>query len=126
MTTGQLQVAGAGLFSLFLFLSGFWLSRSGKPYNGIIFNIHKLIALTAVVLFVITLYRTNQVAALRPVESLAVIVTGFLLLGLFVTGGLLSIEKPMPAIILKLHHITPYLAVLSTAVALLFLLGRES
>jgi hypothetical protein len=59
MTTGQLQVAGAGLFSLFLFLSGFWLSRSGKPYNGIIFNIHKLIALTAVVLFVITLYRTN-------------------------------------------------------------------
>ena len=43
MTTGQLQIAGAGIFALFIFLSGFWLSRLGKPYNGMVFNIHKLI-----------------------------------------------------------------------------------
>lgn len=126
MTTGQLQIAGAGIFALFIFLSGFWLSRLGKPYNGMVFNIHKLIALAAVVLFVITLYRTNQVAALRPVELAASIVTGLLILGLFATGALMSIAKPMPTIVLKLYHVIPYLAVLSTAATLFFLLSRKS
>jgi len=124
MSTGQLQLVVAGLFALFIFLSGFGLHRSGKPYNGIVFNIHKLIALAAVVLFVITMYRTNRVAALSPVEFLAGVVTGLLILGLFVTGAQVSIDKPMPAVVLKLHHITPYLAVLSTAATLFFLLGR--
>jgi len=124
MTTGQLQVTGAGVFSLLIFLSGFWLSRLNKPYNGIIFNIHKLIALAAVVLFVITVYQTNQVASLSPVELAASVATGLLLIGLFASGALVSIDKPMPAIVLKLHHISPYLAVLATAATLFFLLGR--
>jgi hypothetical protein len=113
------------LFCIFIFLSGFWLNRSGKPYNEIIFNVHKLIALGAVVLFVITLYRTNQVAALSTIELLAGVVTGLFVLGLFVTGALLSIDKPMPAVVLKLHHIIPYLAVLSTAITL-YLLSPKS
>jgi uncharacterized membrane protein len=126
MSTGQLRVAGAGLFALLIFLSGFWLNRSGKPYNGIIFNIHKLIALAAVILFVITLYRTNQMAGVSPVELVASVVTGLFILGLFVTGALLSIDKPMPAIVLQLHHITPYLALLSTAATFFLLLSRKS
>jgi len=126
MSTNQLRVVGAVLFCLFIFLSGFWLSRSGKPYKEIIFNVHKLIALAAVVLFVITMYRTNQVAALSTVELIAGIITGLFFLGLFVTGALLSIDKPMPVIVLKLHHIIPYLAVLSTAIALYLLLSRKS
>jgi len=126
VTVIQLRVVGAGLFALFIFLSGFWLSRSGKPHNGIIFNIHKLIALAAVALFVISLYRTNRVAGLSPVELLASVVTGLFLVGLFVTGALVSIDKPMPVIVLKLHHIMPYLAVPSTAATLSLLLSRAS
>jgi hypothetical protein len=48
MSTNQLRVVSAGLFFLFIFLSGFWLSRTGKPYSGIILTIHKLIGLAAV------------------------------------------------------------------------------
>lgn len=125
MSTSQLQIVGAGLCYLFIFLSGFRLSRSGKPYNGIIFNIHKLIALAVVVLFAVTLYQTNRAAALGVGELISGVVTGLFLLGLFVTGGLLSIDKPMPAIVLKLHHITPYLAVFSTAITVYFLLNRQ-
>jgi hypothetical protein len=123
MSTGQLRLAGAGLFFLVIFASGFWLSRSGKPYNGILFNVHKLIALGALVLFVMTLYRTNQADALRVAELIAALVTGLLALTLLVTGGLSSIEKPMPEFVVTLHHIAPYLAVISTGVTL-FLLGR--
>ena len=41
-----------------------------------------------------------------------------------VTGGLLSMDKTMPAVIRRLHQVTPYLTVLSTA-ATLYLLSRR-
>ena len=124
MGTNQLRLVGAGLFFLFIFLSGFWLSRSGKPYSAIILTIHKLISLAAVVLLGITIYRTNQAATLSTIELLAAIVTGLFFPGTIITGGLLSIDKIMPAIILRLHQITPYLTVLCST-ATLYLLSRR-
>jgi len=124
MSTNQLRIAGAVLLFAVIFINGYWLSRSGKPYNGIVFNIHKLAALTAMVFFVIILYRTNRVDALNTAELIAGGITVLFFLVLFVTGALLSIEKQMPLIILKLHQIVPYLAVLSTSVTIYFLLSR--
>jgi hypothetical protein len=122
MNTTQLRIVGAGLFFLFIFLSGFWLSGSGKPYNGIILTIHKLISLAAVVFLVMTIYQRNQAATLSALELTAGVVAGLLFLGTVITGGLLSTGKPMPAIILRLHQIAPYLTVLSAAAALYLLL----
>ena len=125
MSTNQLRVVSAGLFFLFIFLSGFWLSRTGKPYSGIILTIHKLIGLAACVFLVMTVYRIHQVAPLSPVEITAIVVTVLFFAGNVATGGLLSTDKTMPAVILRLHQITPYLTVLSTAVTLYLLLGRK-
>jgi len=125
MGTNQLRVVGAGLFYLFIFLSGIWLSHSGKPLNVIILTIHKLISLAAAVFLVMTIYQTNQVAKLGAIELIAVVVTGLLFLGTVVSGGLLSTGKPMPAAILRMHQITPFLTVFSTAVTLYLLLSRK-
>ena len=125
MSTSQLWIVGAVCFYLVVFVSGFWLSRSGKPYNQAILSLHKLVALAGAILLGIVLYRVSRVARLSAAELAAGVVTGLFILGLFVTGALLSIDKPMPAIVSKLHHITPYLAVLSTAVALYLLLSRR-
>ena len=124
MSANQLRVVGAGLSFLLILLSGFWLSRSGKPYSGIILTIHKLISLAAVVLLGITIRRISQAGALSTTELLAAIVTGLFFLGTMVTGGLLSIGKAMPAIVLRLHQITPYLTVLSTAATMYLLRGK--
>lgn len=124
MSTTQLRVVGAGLFFLFVFLSGIWLSRSGKPHNSIILTIHKLISLAAAVYLVIIIYQTNQVATLSTIESTAGVLTGLLFLGTGVSGGVLSTGKPMPAAILRMHQTTPLLTVFSTAVTLYLLLGR--
>ena len=125
MSTAQLQVAGAGLFFLFIFLSGIWLSNSGKPLNVIILTIHKLIALAAVVFLVMTTYQINQVAKLSATELIASVVTGLFFLGTIISGGLLSTGKPMPAAILTMHQIIPFLTVLSTAVTLYLLVSRK-
>jgi hypothetical protein len=124
MITTKWQAIGAGLFFLVVFLSGFWLSRSGKPYSGILINVHKLVALAAVVLFVITLVRLNRIATLGALEVAGGAVTVLLAIGLFVTGALVSIDHPMPPLVSTLHHLLPYLALLSTAATLYLLRGH--
>lgn len=125
MSATLLRVVGTGLFFLFIFLSGIWLSKSGKPLNGIILTIHKLIGLAAGVFLVMTVYRIHQVAPLSTVEITAIVVTILFFAGNVTAGGLLSTGKPMPAAILTMHQITPFLTVLSTAATLYLLLGRK-
>jgi hypothetical protein len=120
-----MRVLGAAIGCLVIFGSGYLLTRSGKPYNGLLFNVHKLVALAAVVLYVVVLVRTGRATALSAVQVVVGVVTGVLFLGLFVTGALVSIDKPMPAIVAVVHHILPYLAVCSTAVTLYLLMPRS-
>lgn len=126
MNTNQMKVISMGAGFLVIILSGYWLSRTGKPYSTIVFTIHKLVALAAIVFLGVTVYRINRAGALSAVEVLAAIVTGLFFLGTIATGGALSIpsDKAMPAIVHKLHQVTPYLTVLSTAVTLYLLRGR--
>jgi hypothetical protein len=127
MSTTQIRLVSAGLFFLFIFLSGFWLSNSGKPLNVWIMTIHKLISLGALVFLAVTVYQVNQVARLTQLEITAGIVTGVLFICAIATGGLLSTAKQMPTLVLKFHQVAPYLIVVSTAVTLylLLVLSRE-
>jgi hypothetical protein len=84
-----------------------------------------LLSVAAVVFLVIVIYKRNQAIPLSAIELIVVVVTGLFFLGNITTGGLLSIAKPMPAVILRLHQIIPYLTVLSTAVTLYLLLIRK-
>ncbi len=108
----------AGLLFLLTFIFGFWLSRSDKPYGVVIFTIHKLIALGAVIFLGITLYKEHQLSPLSPGQIAAALVMALCFLSTILTGGLLSIEKPVPAIVLIFHRVLPYLTVVSTAVVL--------
>jgi hypothetical protein len=122
MGTIQLKVIGAGLFFLFIFLSGFWLSRSGKPYSPVLFNIHKLIGLATGIFLIITVYQVHQVTLLRPAQVAAIAVSVLLFAADVAAGGLLSIDKPMPSAIARVHKVFPYLIALSTAATLYLLL----
>jgi hypothetical protein len=125
VSINQIRIVGTGLLFLFIFISGFWLSKSGKPYNVIVLTIHKLISLAAVAFLAATIYQANQVAKLSAIELTAGVVTGLFFLGTIITGGLLSTDKPMPVVVLRMHQITPFLTVLSTAVTLYLLLNRK-
>jgi uncharacterized membrane protein (GlpM family) len=114
MGTFQSKAIGVGAFFLLILLSGFWLSRSGRPLNSMIFAIHKLIAVAVVIFLVVSVHRTNQVAGLSPVAWIAAAVTALCFLSTIATGGLLSINDEVPAAVLRMHQITPYLTVLST------------
>jgi hypothetical protein len=102
---------------------GFWLSHSGKPYNGILFNIHKLLALGAVVVAVIQLSKT-----LPSADSLAFVVVLLALavtsvVALFASGALMSMAKLDYALVLTVHRVAPVLLVIAMALVI-YLLGR--
>jgi hypothetical protein len=125
MSSIQLKIICAGLLFLFIFLFGFWLNRSGKPYNVIVFTIHKLIALGTVVYLATIIYRVQQVTPLPPNQILIIVVTAVCFVATFATGALLSIDKTMPVIVLRLHQVTPLLTLLSTFVTLYLLLIKS-
>ena len=126
MNTNQLRVVSAGAGFLIMFLSGFWLNRTGKPYGTFIFTIHKLIGVGMGILLFVTIRQIHQAIPLSPMEIAAVVVTALFFLAIVTTGSLLSIpiSKPMPDIVLKLNKILPYFTVLSTAVTL-YLVNRK-
>jgi hypothetical protein len=125
MSNVQSRAVAAGLFFLFIFLSGLWLSHSGRPLNVIILTIHKLVSLAAIAFLVITLSQINRVAPLGATELTVSILTGVFFLGTIATGGLLSTGKPMPAVVLTMHQVIPILTLLSTTATLFLVLSRK-
>lgn len=116
----------AGIFFVFIILSGLWLSRTGRPINVLLLTIHKLISVAAIIYLIVTIYRIHQATPLSPVEIAVSAVTLLFFIVLIATGGLLSTAKTIPAFVLKIHQAMPALTILSTAATLYLVLIRKS
>jgi hypothetical protein len=110
----QSKLVSTGLFFLFIFLSGFWVSRAGRPYSVLLVTLHKLIGLAAGVFLGLTVYRAYKVAPLTPLQIAVVVITVLLFAVNVATGSLLSTNKPMPAVISIINKWFPYLTVVAT------------
>lgn len=115
------KLVSAGAFFLFIFLSGFWLSRTGRPYSMLIITLHKLIGLATGIFLGLTVYRIHKIAPLSPAQIAAVVVTILLFAVNVATGSLLSTNKPMPEAVSIINKFLPYLTVTSTGVMIYFL-----
>ena len=97
---------------------GFWLSRAGKPYNGVLFNIHKLLALAAVIVAVFEIRKTLQGDGAAPIYGVVIALTGVSIIALFATGALMSIGKLNYAVSLTIHKAAPILATMTLIAAI--------
>jgi hypothetical protein len=113
----------AGLCFVLIFLSGFWLSRTGKPYSALIITLHKLIGLATGIFLIRTVLQARQAAPLGATGMIAILVSVVLFAGLVATGGLLSAQKGMPPVVNLIHRILPYLTGLSSAATLYLLVA---
>ena len=113
-----------GVLFILTLVVGFWLSRSGKPYHPLIFNIHKLIALAAVVLAAIQAFNALKIGETQPILIGPLIVIGLCAVALFVTGAPMSANKATGRATLTIHRIAPPLAALAVLGTLYLLDGR--
>ncbi len=112
-----------GITFVLTLVFGFWLSHVGKPYNGLLFNIHKLIALGAVVVTVIQLIKF-----LKGVDALAfiivlLVVAALCVIALFASGALMSMDKLDYALMLTIHRVAPVVLVIAMVIIMLNLKG---
>jgi hypothetical protein len=102
------------IFFLLTIAAGFWVSKTGKPYNTALFTLHKLLALSAVVLAVIAIAGLLKTT---PTQTLIIVLIGLAVLSaitLFATGALLSIQKSAGSTWLLIHRIAPFVLAGST------------
>jgi len=125
MSTIHPKIIIAGLVFLFIFLSGFWLSRNGSPYGTGLLAIHKLISLGIFVFLIVTVVKVNKETGLSGSEWTLGIITAVFFIGTILAGGLLSTDLELPTAVLTIHHITPYLTLLLTVATLYLLLNSK-
>ena len=112
----------AGLLMLFTLISGVWLSHSGRPLSVAIITIHKLIALATVIVTAAYVYHLYKAVDIRTfIEPAVIAVSGLLIIVLFVSGAFLSLGKPVPGAILKVHQVAPLLALAFSALTVYLL-----
>lgn len=126
---------GSALLFILTVLSGVLLSLLGKPYQSLIFTIHKLIAVGAIFIIIRNIYRLQQVAPTRAFTGPGMLlITGLLFLTLIVSGsllsvqaaGLLSLQGSMLQSIHTVHRLTPLLALIAAGLSLSLLAGSSA
>ena len=120
-TTSTFILPGALL--LLTYALGFWLSALSKPYNGLLFNLHKLVALGAVVFAVIRTYNLLRGANIQFVVIVLAAICVLCLIALFATGALMSGGNLSHAPLLTVHRIALAALPLAT-IAMVCLLAR--
>jgi len=116
----QHKIISTGAAFIFILISGFILSKIGKPYNPLFFNIHKLISLGVLIYaIVITVQIFKCAEVYNPVYYILLIII-LLSIAAFITGGILSAKDNAKEIILTIHRIVSLL-ILAGVVILIFL-----
>jgi hypothetical protein len=118
-------VVCGGLFLLSM-ISGGLLSHAGRPLNTLLFAIHKLAALATIIVVIINVVQLQKTVDMQTlVVWTAIIAAGLLFLALFVSGALMSFEKPFPQFILRIHQVTPLLALVASAATFYLLINKS-
>lgn len=111
-----ISIAIISVLFVIIFVSGYRLNKTAKPYNTITFNIHKLIGLAVIAVIIVNIYSINQISDLGFTEWISCIIGGLLFLSAVVSGGMLSIDKQMLKTISMIHKIISYLIILTIAI----------
>jgi hypothetical protein len=114
-----------GIVFLLTLVFGFWLSHLGKPYNGILFNIHKLIALGAVIVTAMQVYNIFKAMELQSLIVILVIFAAICVVALFASGAFMSIGNLNYQVMKTIHNVAPVLMVIAMVLAIYLLSGRN-
>jgi hypothetical protein len=112
-----------GILLLITLAFGCWMSRLGKPYNGILFNIHKLAALGAVVFAGIQTYNLLKGANVQGIIIGLAAICLLCVIALFATGAFMSIGNLPHAPLLTVHKIALTLLPFAAVSMVYFLSG---
>ena len=95
----------SSILIVLLILAGVFLHQKGEPYNVILFSIHKVLTIVMIILMalvVLRFFRQEDVSMIYYVLSGIIALS---LVGLLVSGGMLSLDK-FHAAMLRIHQVS--------------------
>jgi hypothetical protein len=127
MDTVTSKLIVSGMLFLSTVLSGFAVSHAGRPINGALFTVHKLIAVAAVIVTVMAIRQLDRTkAAGLSLEIGAIAISAVLFLALVVTGALLSRDIQLPAAILTIHQVAPALLFIFSSITIILFANKSA
>ena len=117
----QTTIISTTLFFLIIFIFGYWLQYTGKPYNSTTFNVHKLVGVIALLYLGVVVYQANKTS---PLDTGVWVICSLSLLffrATIISGGFTSLDKS-PKALQVLHKVLPYFTLLSTIATLYIVL----
>jgi hypothetical protein len=102
---------------------GFWVSKLGRPYNGLLFNIHKLIALGTVIITSMRVYAALKGVSVQTLIVGLVVLAGLSVVVLFVSGAFLSIGNVKYEVVKLVHNVAPVVVTLAMGLVIYWLAG---
>ena len=114
-----------GIVFLITLAFGVWLSNLSKPYNGILFNVHKLMALGAVIVTTMQIYKILKDMESQSLVIALVIFVALCVVALFATGAFMSLGKLNYEVILAIHRVSPVLAIITMSAIIYLLTGKN-
>ena len=107
-----------GLLLLIVVGFGIWVSKIGKPYNGWLFNIHKLIALGSAILAGFRIYNLDPLSTFPIPAPMLFTLAGVGVVALFATGVIMSIQAQVKKSPQLVHQISAVMIAGSMVLAL--------
>ena len=104
---------------------GLWVSRIGRPYNVALFNIHKLVALGAVVLAGVRIIKMDPFVEFSQMVIILIAVAVVGVVSMFVTGAVMSIREGETKIPLLVHQIGLIIITISMGLAVYFFIDYQ-
>lgn len=117
MNSFAVRIILSGGLLIMTVVSGIVLSNGGRPLQSGFFTVHKLIAVGAIILLAVSARSLAKGADMDGLSVAALAVSGALFLVLIVTGALLSFDKLVTPLILRIHQLAPAGALLASAVS---------
>lgn len=87
------KIITSSVLILLTIILGILLHKAGKPYNTALFTIHKLAAVSFVVLLVIVLSNSMKLFGFQFSSGLLLITAALAIIALFLSGAMMSIGK---------------------------------
>ncbi len=97
-------------------------SRSGRPYNSLLFNIHKLIALAGVIIIALKLIKVFRSVDPSALLTALLVLAALSTLAQFVSGALMSAGKLDHALMHMIHRVA-ILSLVASLLAVVYLIG---
>jgi hypothetical protein len=119
----QTTIISTVLFFVIIYLFGYWLQHTGKPYKSTTFNVHMLVSVIALLYLGVVIYQVNKSS---PLDAWGWVLSGLTLLfylATIISGGFTSLDKS-PKFLQVSHKVLPYFTLLSTIAALYLVLTR--